>query len=68
MITGGSEKLQNLASLRGKITDLFVSCNEHQMDRLKALKYLSHGWFVGQLMQLIRNSRISPLTTQRSLR
>jgi len=39
--------------------DLFVSSHNQQMDRLKALKYPGHGWRIGQLTQLIGDSRLS---------
>jgi len=47
--TGGSKKPQNFAALRGEMSDLLVSCDRHQMDRLKALKDPSHCGFISQL-------------------
>lgn len=46
---GSSKELQNLAPLRREISNLFVSCHNHQMDCLKALKYPPHRWHIGQL-------------------
>jgi hypothetical protein len=57
--TGISKKLQNLASLRRKITNLFVSCNYYQMDGLKTLKHPSHRGCICQLALLIGDTCFS---------